>query len=252
MPLAPFRFAPFALLALLVTGQTSTVQTKSFPISNRLTPQEFQELQTAVRTMTDIRQLEAEASRTAITASGTPDQLALAQWLITQLDRPASAPPPPDSSASRFNPPDAPGSQVRIFRLQHAGSLRDLQEVMTLIRTMADIRKIFPNNTQHALCMRGTDEEMLLAEWLVQALDQPPATVASPQPAGREFALPGGAEQVRLFFLPRTGNSPELSTAFTAVRSATTARRIFYNTAQHALAVRGTPQELSAAAAALR
>lgn len=61
----------------------------------------------------------------------------------------------------------------RIFYLQNITSPQELQEIMTAVRQVTNVRKIFPVNSQSALIVRGTADEMALTEKVILDLDKP-------------------------------------------------------------------------------
>ncbi len=63
---------------------------KTFFVTNAATAQEFNEIQTAVRTITDIRRVYPYAAQKAIVVRGDADAVALAEKLIRDLDKPKS------------------------------------------------------------------------------------------------------------------------------------------------------------------
>ncbi|HEY9139560.1 MAG TPA: hypothetical protein VIN93_01630, partial [Bryobacteraceae bacterium] len=109
------------------------------------------------------------AAQDTASLSGTADQVALAEWLLNQLDRPAPSSHEPAAYDYQTGKRD---SVVRVFRLAQIETTRDLQEIDTAIRTMAAVRVVI-SNAQRALVMRGTADSTAVAEWLVNELDQP-------------------------------------------------------------------------------
>lgn len=61
---------------------------KVFYVTNVTSPQEFQEVATAVRTVTEMRRVFTSNAQKAIVVRGTADQVALCEKLIRDLDRP--------------------------------------------------------------------------------------------------------------------------------------------------------------------
>jgi general secretion pathway protein D len=61
---------------------------------------------------------------------------------------------------------------TRIFYLQNLTSPQELQEVMTGMRTVTDVRKVFPVNSQSAIVVRGTSDQVALAEKVLLDLDK--------------------------------------------------------------------------------
>jgi general secretion pathway protein D len=62
---------------------------------------------------------------------------------------------------------------TRVFYLANITSPPELQEVMTAVRTVANFRSIFPVNSQNALVVRGTRDQVDLAEKIILDLDKP-------------------------------------------------------------------------------
>jgi len=62
---------------------------------------------------------------------------------------------------------------TRVFYLQNVYNNQELTEVMTAMRTVADLRKIFPVNHQYAIAVRGTADQLALAEKVMLDLDRP-------------------------------------------------------------------------------
>ena len=95
--------------------------------------------------------------------------------------------------------------------------------------------------------MRGTAEQVGLAEWLVNQLDQP-ANAAS---AGkREYSVPGPGDPdnvVRVFSLTHAATVQRLQELAVQVRTMTRARRVFIYRAPRIIALRGTPGQVEQA-----
>ena len=102
----------------------------------------------------------------------------------------------------------------RVFYLQNITSAQELQEVMTAVRQVTDVRKIFPVNSQSALIIRGTADQMALAEKVILDLDKPKPEVVvdvmvfeTARSVTRELgllALSTGGVNVPVAFNPRT------------------------------------------------
>jgi general secretion pathway protein D len=66
---------------------------------------------------------------------------------------------------------------VKVFYVTNATSVQEFQEIATAIRTVADIRRVYTYNAQKAMVVRGTVDQVALAEKLVRDLDKPKAEV---------------------------------------------------------------------------
>ena len=71
--------------------------------------------------------------------------------------------------------PGASDDVVRLFYLTHTPTVRDFQEVATLVRTIAGFKRAFTYNEPRAYVVRGTMAQIGLAEWLLKQLDHPAA-----------------------------------------------------------------------------
>ncbi|MDX2150214.1 MAG: cohesin domain-containing protein [Bryobacteraceae bacterium] len=66
---------------------------------------------------------------------------------------------------------------VKVFYLTNLTKPQDLQEWLTAVRTISDIRRIFPVNALNAIVVRGTPDQVALAEKLIVDMDKPRAEV---------------------------------------------------------------------------
>lgn len=66
---------------------------------------------------------------------------------------------------------------VKVFYVTNASSVQEFQEIVTAIRTLADIRRVYAYNAQRAMVVRGTADQVALAEKLVHDLDKPKSEV---------------------------------------------------------------------------
>jgi general secretion pathway protein D len=79
-----------------------------------------------------------------------------------------------DTQAKRRDYED---SVVQVFYLTNLTTPQELQEIATTLRTVANIRKVFTYNSLNALIIRGSPDEVLLAQKLVSDLDKPKSEV---------------------------------------------------------------------------
>jgi general secretion pathway protein D len=66
---------------------------------------------------------------------------------------------------------------TRVFYLNNITSAPELQEVMTAVRTVTNVRMIFPVSSQNALVIRGTTDQIELAEKIILDVDKPKSEV---------------------------------------------------------------------------
>src|SRR5690242_4758820 len=85
--LVPFFFAAAAAIA------QSPEQTRVFTFAHTEAPQHVQEVLNGVRSIGGITKLAFDPEARALTISGSADQVAVATWLITEVDRPSGSLP---------------------------------------------------------------------------------------------------------------------------------------------------------------
>ncbi len=224
----------FASAAFGQQAEPSLDRVFSFTHTERA--QHFQEIATTIRSIGGIRKLSVDAEEKTLSLSGTADQIALAEWLFRQLDRPAG-----DRAAAEYKMSGAGDENaVRVFYVTHDGTLQDLQELSTVLRLMAKCYKVFAYAGLRAITLRGTTDQMALAEWVFNDLDK--ATRAS---AGHEHRVPGSDnELVRLFYLAHAGTPQRLWEIAAQVQSATNIHVFSYSTPR-VLALRGTADQIA-------
>ena len=137
--------------------------------------------------------------------------------------------------------PGAPDEVTRILRLGPSATNRALTEVVTAIRTIADVQRLFPFETGQALIMRATADKVAVAEWLVQDLNQ-----QSHAAGVHQTAIPGESDNVvRLFYLNQPGS--EVAGLVTQLRDTAEIKRVFplTNAVPAAVVLRGRPDQMS-------
>ena len=66
---------------------------------------------------------------------------------------------------------------VKVFYLRNVTSPQEMQEMLTVLRTVVDVQKVFNYTAQNALVVRAEADTMALVEKLISDLDKPRAEV---------------------------------------------------------------------------
>ena len=66
---------------------------------------------------------------------------------------------------------------VKTFYLQNTTTVQELQEIATAVRAVTEVRRLFTYNGQNVVIIRGTVDQVALAEKLIQDLDKPKSEV---------------------------------------------------------------------------
>lgn len=217
-----------------------------FYVPNAPTARDLQEVATMMRSIGEMRRVFTCNTPRAIAVRGTDEQLSLGEWLLTDLDQHAQA---LSAAAGRPAPREfrmsGADDVVRVYYATHTTTLQDFQEVATLVRSIAEIRRVFTYNTPRAIALRGSGEQLALADWLFRELKQP---VNSQPPDTPEFHLAGGGDDVvRVFYLMNTTTLQQFQEIVRSVRTETKIRRAFTYNAPRAVALRGTGPQIAMA-----
>lgn len=243
MPNLAVKVLFFVLLSVCAMSQTEPNQRLTVTLSAGQINPEIHALATAVRLAAQIRDLSVDAAKNSITFGGTPAQLDLVRSLIAELDRPSSDPLPANLGAPVYAANDGSGHVARVLYLHHTPNPSVQQETMSSVRTVADIVAIFPYWPRRALVLRSAPHLLELAEWLVAELDRPAAPANGPKTV-RQYALPGGSEFVRVFFLDPALAPKQIEQIRKTLLARTESRRIFPSASLPAITFRGTAADI--------
>jgi len=231
------RFLIMAFAVSVAFGQTNRI----FQLTQDENKQELEEIATVLRATGDIQQVSIDDINRTVTVDGTAGQIAMADWLVRQMDLPANG---PLSGVHEYRPAAGSDDVVRVFYLTHASTPQELQEIVTTVRSVADIPRVFIYNALNAVAVRGTGQQVSLAAWLVDQLNQP-ANVAAPAP--HEYKLPGD-DVARVFELTYPQTRQQLQEIVTLIRSIGDIQRLFLCNERRAVALRGTVEQVALAA----
>lgn len=232
------------ITALCAIAAWAQPDSKTFYFPNAQTPSALQEYLNTIRTIGDIRDTAPNAEQKSITVSGSAEQVSISAWLAQQF-----AEPPASRAATIVRDyPGAAGStdMVKILFLAHATTPQALQELVNSARSVADIQRFFPCNAAGAIVSRGTPEQNSLGAWIVQALDQPAASI-QPGHLDRPFPVDPRANTVQLYVLRHTATPRGIQEIVNSVRSVADIQRFFPYNAQNVIVMRGPAQQVALA-----
>ena len=192
-------FVLSALAASLAGGQPNeNVVDRVLTLNHVDGPQNFQEVMNAIRVMTGLAPVASDFRLKTAELRGTAEQIGLAEWVCSAIDA-------PQAGGSQYQ---LAGDKVaRVFYFSHVNTPKGLQELINVVRAIADVNRIMPYNAARAVVVRGNGDQMRLTEWLVQELDGSPNGRPALQSV-REYRLQGnGNEAVRVFY-PATLQGP--------------------------------------------
>lgn len=237
--------AKLILIALSVAVAFGQDVSRVFHLHHIDKEQDLNEFATLVRTVADSPKLSSDFSQKTISVSGTPVQIAVAEWMFTELDRQSL----PEFATKEFKVPNKEDDVARVFFLHNTPTIQDFQEIATTVRTIAEIRRVVAFNAPRALAVRGTADQVAATEWMVRELDQP---MGAKRTDTREYQMidlaKRGSTAVRVFYLPYASSVQQFQEVATLVRTIGEIRQVFTYNAPRALIVRGTPDQVALAA----
>ena len=123
---------------------------------------------------TGMPHVSTDAGQKTLTVRGTAGQIAMAAWLVGELDVAAgSAQQSKDPSRLEYRVQNGGDDLVRVFNLKHIKDSKDLQKTRMLLKVTTGIPKLFNYGRRPTLVAGGTSEQIRAAEWLLAELDQP-------------------------------------------------------------------------------
>jgi len=245
------RFALAALVACAAAAQPSArpATVSTFTLYYTDTAQEVEEMAGAVRAIADMPQAAPEADGRSLSLGGTADQIALAEWLLNQLDQPAS--PRHDSTAHDYTAA-ARDPAVRVFHFAHVTATLDYEEMVTAIHVVSNVPRFYPNWAQRAVVARGTAEDMERIQWMADELDQPPSGISSNGQSrdmtGHMYQAGAADDVTRLFRLAHAMDRSQMQDTLAQIRAATKLRLAVAIVSQKAFLIRGTAAQVGEAA----
>lgn len=151
----------------LVPGSTDDV-VRLFYLAQTPTVQDFQEVATVVRTIAGFKRAFTYNEPRAYVVRGTAAQIGLAEWLLKRLD------PATPLSSGEYRMPGTNDDVVQVLHLTNTPNVQDFQKAAVAIREATQIKAVFTYNAPRAVALRGTADQIVLAEKLANDLDSKP------------------------------------------------------------------------------
>lgn len=197
---------------------------------------------TAIRTIVDIQRLFPYEAQHAILGVGSPEKVAAAEWVAQQVT-------PADGQVQTVDPPRYPmepfstkvadvPTVTQILRLDPKTTNAELTSIVTAIRAVADIQRLFPFASGPAIILRASPEQADMASWLVHELAKPA------DPAGvHQTTMPGMPDGVvRLFYV---GANQDPAALATKIRTGVDIQRVYPLVKSPAVVLRARPDQIS-------
>jgi hypothetical protein len=244
------RFLPAAALVALIApltvlGQTGTTQV--FRFLPTCTRQQTEEIGMTISTITGMT-IRDDFAKGLLSVQGTPDQIKLGAWLFAGLNK--SAPVAADAALHEYRLAHGTDNVVRLFFLDRGQTVQELREFLSMLRSIADLPRAFTCNAIKAVALRGTSNQMALADWLVNELAKtkpaPRQHSASPEYLLPAAPSPGPNKNVtRIFYFANTPAILDFPEVAALIQTLADFQRVDRYDSLRALAVRGTSDQLA-------
>jgi hypothetical protein len=155
-----------------------------------------------------------------------------------------AAPGDRNEAAYEGKPLDGGANRVRLFYLTHGEAREETQEFANVIRTVTEIQRVSVYGDRATIALRGTSNQVALAEWLLNRLDKP-VDPQGAKPAAFDTPGSGGAvDAVRVFYFTHdeAGNYEH---AANLIRTLADVQRIGWYYPRNAIVLRGTPAQVA-------
>ena len=212
-------------------------------------PQMIQEILTVLRTVVDVQKVYNYTGLCDLVVRGPAAQLAFTQYLVSSLDvKPGSV---TTSAEFQYQPQGEPATVARVFYLASPSTPQHIQEILTNLRTVVQIQKVFNYTAVNALAIRATPAELAASEFLIQSLDIPAAPNTGEAANIREFNMPAtgkdGASVIHVHYLAKALTPQQIQEMLGVVRTVLGIQKTFNNSTPPALTVRGSADQVAKA-----
>jgi len=231
---------------------TADVVARVFRPQYLQTRQQLQEFVVVVRTTVDLQRIFPCTPAQAVVVRGDAARVALAEWLLNALDKPAGSATAAPAKLNWEEPgvgpartpvaPDLQMPEVRVTYLKVANQ-QQLQEIANGLRMVTDMRRMYPYSRLNALVWRGTLEQDALGEWLLKELDAP---------TSGEYQMSRDQGIVKVARLGAGTTAPALQALVNALRTTTGMGRLFPIAARNAIMMRGSASQIARAEQMIR
>jgi type II secretory pathway component GspD/PulD (secretin) len=235
------------------TNDAGTTSVRMFFLNKNDAPSDMQDLQNVLRTGADMQRVFPINVMKAEVVRGYPEQVDSAEWAIRLLDGPAQ----PGKMASgefgltdvqKANPRINRTTAMRVFWFANFTGQQWMVDIQNLLRTGADVQRLFPVSSRHAIMLRTEPERAALAEWLVQQLDQKPQAARSAVSYNYvDPEFPANSRTVRILFLKNSTLQGAVDSLVMTIRTQTPIQRVMPVHDANAIVVEGRPEQVAAA-----
>jgi hypothetical protein len=177
----PQTLIPLILFAAIASAQTAVTpplptESTVVHLANAPSDKALQEVVALLRFVTGSPYLSSNVAQSTIAITGTPEQLALADWLSKVIDKPAGWRPSDSEygnpTAREYKLPGGPAELARVFYFRDTATRRAEGEILIVLRTVTDVQILYYLSEPKMIAYRANPAQADLIEWLLPKLDR--------------------------------------------------------------------------------
>jgi hypothetical protein len=149
-----------------------------------------------------------------------------------------------DNRDPRFYRPNPEAGMDRVLYIGSAVSAESVEAAAALIAEIAEIREIASDSRKRAVAVRGSIEQIALAEWLAKALGE---QTDLHREALTEYRMASGDDIVRIYYFSKIATTQSSEDFLARIRSSSKIRQASSYGAGKVFVLRGTAAQLAAA-----
>jgi hypothetical protein len=153
--------------SVISSAQPSATVTGTWHFATPLSAQSLGEAETIVKVVASVSQVSADIPAATLTFSGPVGAVNFAEWILPQIDKAAG-----DAAVHEYRLPS--GDIGRVNFVPNVQKPQDLQELLTVLRTVADVKKILIFSSNHAIVLLGPEWQVAFSEWIIDQIQQKP------------------------------------------------------------------------------
>jgi len=212
-----------------------------YELEHTTTTTGMQEMITSIRTVGDVQWIYMISAPKVLALRGEPRQMAFAKFLIEQMDQ--TPQPRSEATIHRFQLEGTRFDTAIVYGLARATDATSMQMMITSLRTVIDIMKIYQTSAPNLLSLRCSPGDLEVTEWLISELDR-----RTPKASGNEMRMPGGKDDVvHVFYLTHSTDSKAMMQMVTEIRSIARIQRMYVSKQPAAIILRGTADQVAMA-----
>jgi len=203
--------------------------------------QGIQSVVTTIRTVAGIQKIFMVSGPAIVVLGGNASQIAQAEFLLSELDQGKLT--RQNATVHELPVPGGEGTVV-VYGLMNNEDPVDIQEIITTLRSVLDIQKIFTVPGPQLIAMRVSASQLQVIKWLIPELDRQNANTGE-----NEMRVPGGNDDVvHVFYLSHLTDLRRMNGLLTDIRKMVYIQKAFTRSTPPALVLRGTLDQIATAA----